>query len=43
MVLTDLLFCTDISKVKTVGVKTMLVLSYGFEGWYFGHNLPNFP
>lgn len=39
LVLTDLLSCADIPKVKTLGVKTVLVLSYGSEGWCFGHNL----
>lgn len=34
---TDLLFCAIISKVKTVAVKTVLVLSYGFKGLYFDH------
>jgi len=29
-------FRADMSKVKTVAVKTVLVLSNGFKGWYFG-------
>lgn len=34
---TGLLFCAIISKVKTVAVKTVLVLSYGFKELYFDY------
>ena len=32
-------FCADMSKVKTVAVKTVLILSYGLKRWYVDHNL----